>query len=119
MSRLSRLREAVDRGLGEPIAVTPQILGDEYSSPDPARPPFNAVVVIRAESGRDTKMFPGGNARIAMQGVAIHVDPEAYPAALSVKAGDRIAAPDRSASFEVSRVDSLGRSRLVWEVIRI
>lgn len=121
-ARLARVRGAVDREHGEPIRVLPKIVGDFGRTDDPDRAAFDAVGVpiVAAASERNLSggRALGWTAQVAVQPVALAVDPVAWPAAPTVVVGDAVELVARSVTFEVARVDRDGRSRLVWSLAR-
>ncbi len=121
-NHLAGLRQVVDANLGERFKVEPMLTGQYGSGPDPARPVFDIEQAhLRVAGGQDdlggigsrswSTLLAGGEAEI-------HIDPEIYPSATSLRKGDQITALNRAGEprFEVSRLDRDQKSRLVIQL---
>lgn len=118
--RLARVRGAVDGMIGDGLRFTPQAGASQYKAagPDPDRPAFDVICPFAVGTGEAVDVGGGSRASWAAQIPAgeaeAHIDPDAYPAALRLRKGDRVVALDRSgAKFEVARVDPGQRNRLI------
>ena len=93
--------------------------GSASADPDRAEFDFSAMLLVgQGEAGN----LAGGNSvtwlsRIPLGEAEMQVDPDAWPAARSLRPGDRIVADDRGdVSFEIARAEGRRRNRLVFRL---
>ncbi|MEI2386038.1 hypothetical protein [Breoghania sp. JC706] len=119
---LAALRRVVDAELGETVRVEPMRRGQYNTVPDPDRPAFDIDEAhLRVSGGQDDLGGVGSRSwstLVAGGEAELHVDPDAYPAALTLRKGDQVVATDRLGAprFEVARVDPDQRNRLVLQM---
>lgn len=121
--RIARVRQSVDRELGDEIRVLPKdtSTGGQYGgvTPDINRPEFDVVGVLRIGEGQSSNMEGGIKSewkiRLPAGTAELRVDPARFPLALKVVEGDMLRAKNRNNQlFQVNRVDRLNRLRVVF-----
>lgn len=121
------VRAATDAAFGDRVRIRPMQTAGTYSDGnpvvDPSRPASEAVGKLNFGIPGDQNLT-GSNinqwmARSGTGDVTLHIDPDTYPQARLVVAGDRIECLDQPLKFQVLRVDRLSTTRLVLNLAQV
>lgn len=122
--RLARVRQVLDRELGEPVRVTPMRTGNYGRAADPARQPFDVVAKIKVGDGKASRLdgskAQSFEATLPLNEAEALVDPALWPDTLTVVQGDvvELLSPERrtQSQYEVARIDRGQLSRIVFRL---
>jgi hypothetical protein len=123
-ARNAAMLAAVDANHAESVTATPMLAATQYGSPvpDPGRAAFDMVGVLRVpgadgSSGFDRPAQERDRVRVPVGVPTFRVDPDRYPAALTLKAGDVLTATDRGGDrYRITAIDPRMIARRVFKL---